>query len=157
MSNPSPKKSGLFSAIACRADALRTIKDGAIAFILIGILHILIGIWLLPGVIADDIFYVVVACIVWRWKSRVAAVLLALVAVSNVVVTFLNRVGVSNLGGGNVILAVIMAIVSIRVVEAAFKTCGRFKKEDEEPNKSAQTTAMTPPPSTTPPAPLSDL
>ncbi|HNW40506.1 MAG TPA: hypothetical protein PKN08_01250 [Opitutaceae bacterium] len=137
MSDTTTKKSGLLSKIESREDAARTIKEGAIGFIFIGVLHIVIGMWLLPGVIADGVFYAVIAGFLWRWKSRIAAVLLAMVAVPNVVVTLLNRIGVTNLGGGNVFLAVIVAVVSVRVVEATFKIHGRFRSQEGGPNRVA--------------------
>ena len=58
--------------------------------------------------------------------SLVAAVLLLLVSLGQSAVTVLNRLGMTQLGGKNIILAVIMVIVAVRAVEATFKLQGRF-------------------------------
>jgi hypothetical protein len=102
------------------------IKQGAIGFWTIAAIQGVIGYFYDPSLLWDSGYYAVMATILLVWKSRVAAILLALIAVPEVVVTVLNMLGVTHLGGTNIILAGIVAIVSLRVIEATFKLRGRF-------------------------------
>src|SRR5881397_3318836 len=62
--------------------------------------------------------WAVLALIIWKAQSRVGAVLLT---GAEAVITVLNRIGAMSSGGSNVFLAIIMLILSIRLVEATFK------------------------------------
>jgi hypothetical protein len=62
-----------------------------------------------------------------KFKSRVAAILLFLMACLSFVVTILNKIGAYNQGGGNIILSFIVLVISVRAIEATFKLQGQFK------------------------------
>lgn len=68
----------------------------------------------------------VLAAILLRWRSRTAAVLLLLIAVSNIVVTVLSLLGVTSQAGTNLIFGIIVLAISVCAVEATFKLHGRL-------------------------------
>ena len=126
MSQPT-KKNGLFSKIESRADAEKTVRDGAMAFFFVAGLQGLLGVFLAPSMLFDAAILATLGVILKKWHSRVAAVLLLVVTGAQFGITLLNRVGATSLGGKNVILAVIMLIVAVRVVEATFKLHGSLR------------------------------
>ena len=123
-----PRKKGMFSPIESRADAEKVAKESAAAFLFVGLLQAVLAYFVSPSILIDAILYLVLGGALWLWKSRVAAVLLALLATAAVVVTVLNKMGVTSQGGTNIILAVIVAIAAIRGVQATFKLHGEFAR-----------------------------
>ena len=123
------KKAGLFSKIENKDDALKTIKDSSIGFFFIAVLQAGLGYFISPSLIIDAILYAILAGILLRWKSRIAAVLLLLLGSAALVMTVLNKVGVTSEGGNNIFLAVIIFWAAIRSVEATFKLHGKFAAE----------------------------
>ena len=115
------KKQGLFSRIETREDALKLVRDGSIAFLVLAGLQALIGVFIAPGMLLDAAIVAVLALIIWKAQSRVGAVALLLLTGAEAVITVLNRIGAMSSGGSNVFLAIIMLILSIRLVEATFK------------------------------------
>jgi len=115
------KKQGLFSRIETREDALKLVRDGSIAFLVLAGLQALIGVFIAPGMLLDAAILAVLALIIWKAQSRVGAVALLLLTGAEAVITVLNRIGAMSSGGSNVFLAIIMLILSIRLVEATFK------------------------------------
>jgi hypothetical protein len=79
-----------------------------------------------PSVLIDAGILALLGLILMKWHSRTAAVLLLLVSLGQATVTVLNRLGVTAMGGKNIVLAIIMVIVAVRAVEATFKLHGRF-------------------------------
>jgi hypothetical protein len=123
------KKSGLFSKIESRDDSLKTIKDTSMAFFFVAALQGVLGYFIAPSMIIDAVMYAILAGALLYWKSRVAAVLLLLLGGAAVVMTALNRFGVTADGGNNIILALIIAWAAIRAVEATFKLHGKYARE----------------------------
>lgn len=123
------KKYGLFSKIESRDDSLKTIKDASMGFFFIAALQGVLGDFFAPSMIIDGVMYAVLAGALIYWKSRVATVLLLLLGGSALVMTVLNRLGVTAEGGNNIILGVIVAWVAIRAVEATFKLHGKYAAE----------------------------
>ncbi len=120
------KKIGMFSSLETRDQALKMTRDAALGFFFVAGLHGLLGYFFMPAVLLDAVILAVLAFFLLRTQSRVAAVLLLLVSSGQATVTVLNRLGMTQLGGKNIILAVIMVIVAVRAVEATFKLHGRF-------------------------------
>jgi hypothetical protein len=120
------KKFGMFSSLETRDQALKMTRDAAYGFLFVAALHALLGFFFMPAVLVDAVILAVLAFFLLRTQSRVAAVLLLLVSSGQAAVTVLNRLGMTQLGGKNIILAVIMLIVAVRAVEATFKLQGRF-------------------------------
>lgn len=120
------KRKGMFAKIASRDDALKTIKDCAMGFFAVAAIQAGIGYFIAPSLIIDAVLYVVLAGIMLKWNSRVAAVFLLIIACFAVYMTVLNRLGMTAEGGNNVILAAIIFWAAIRSVEATFKVNGKY-------------------------------
>ncbi|GJM42599.1 MAG: hypothetical protein DHS20C20_28810 [Ardenticatenaceae bacterium] len=124
--SPAKKKNSIFSKIENRVEALKVIKESSIAFIVIGIIQGAVGFFLFPTMLVDAALNIVLGLILMFAKSRIAAVLLLLLAGASVVTTFLNRLGVIANGGTNIFLAIIIFWTAIKAVEATFKLHGKF-------------------------------
>jgi hypothetical protein len=120
------KKSGMFAPIATGDDALKMIREASLAFFFVAALSALLGVVLAPALLTDAVIIALLAGILMKWRSRIAAVLLLLVSGGGLVVTVLNRLGLMAEGGKNIFLAVIMVIMAVRAVEATFKLHGRY-------------------------------
>ncbi|MGR9115136.1 MAG: hypothetical protein ACU85E_05170 [Gammaproteobacteria bacterium] len=120
------KKKGIFARIESREDALKTIKDCAMGFFVIAALQASLGYFIAPSLIIDAVLYAVLAGIMVKWNSRVAALLLLITAIFATYMTVLNRLGMAAEGGNNIILAAIILWAAIRSVEATFKVNGKF-------------------------------
>lgn len=123
---PTKKKYSLFAKIESYADALKVIKDSASAFIWVGALEAIVGLFLLPELLFDAFLYFFLGLVLIYVRSRIAAVLLLLLSGAAVVVTFLNQLGIMDEGGTNIFLALIVFWAAIRAVEATFKLHGRL-------------------------------
>jgi hypothetical protein len=123
-----PKK-GMFAKIENRDDALKTIKETSIAFLVVAGIQGVLGFFIAPSVLVDAALYAILGLILMKWKARTAAVLLLLLAGLAAVVTFMNKLGIMAEGGTNIILALIVLWAAVRAVEATFKLHGKFAKE----------------------------
>jgi Flp pilus assembly protein TadB len=120
------KKKGMFAKIESREDALKTIKDCAYGFFTVAAIQAGLGYFFAPSLIIDAALYVVLAGIMIKWHSRVAAVFLLIIACFAVYMTVLNRLGMAAEGGNNIFLAAIILWAAIRSVEATFKVNGKY-------------------------------
>lgn len=120
------KKKGMFAKIESREDALKTIKDCAYGFFTVAAIQAGIGYFIAPSLIVDAVLYIVLAGIMLKWKSRVAAIFLLIIAGFAVYITILNRLGMAAEGGNNIILSAIIFWAGIRSVEATFKVKGKY-------------------------------
>jgi hypothetical protein len=135
-------KSVWFTAITTREQALKVIKGAGIAFFIIAVLLIPLGVfiiivgWGLDFAVArglESLLTGVVSASLALWlilgKSRVAAVglviLSCILVVSGIVAIFLIKAG----GGGGGVVAVIALFAAAKAVEATFKLRGRFRTE----------------------------
>ena len=123
------KKVGIFSKIKSRDDAQKTIKEWAFGFFGLAAIQGGIGYFIAPLLILDAVAIAVLAGIMFKWNSRIAAVLLLLLACASGYSTVLSRLGMAE-GGRNLILAVIFLWGAIRSVEATFKVNGKYARKD---------------------------
>lgn len=120
------KKKGMFAKIESREDALKTIKDCAMGFFVVAAIQAGLGYFIAPSLIIDAVLYAVLAGIMLKWKSCIAAVFLLVIACFAVYMTVLNRLGMAAEGGNNIFLAAIILWAAIRSVEATFKVNGKY-------------------------------
>jgi hypothetical protein len=133
------KKSGWFSKISSREDALKMTKDTSMGFFVVAALQAALSFLVGFGILFDAVLYAVGGFFVRRYHSRAAAVILLLLAVVAVGVTFANKAG-GNLGGGNnIFLALIVLWAAVRAVEATFKLRGRFAETQGASRQASQT------------------
>jgi hypothetical protein len=118
-----PKKGSLFSRIESRDDALATIKGASTGFFVVAALQAALSFLIGSSVLIDAAAFVVLAFLLRRYRSRVAAVLLLVLAVLTLGATVASKFGVDVGGGGgtNVFLAILVLILAVRAVEATFK------------------------------------
>jgi hypothetical protein len=133
MADAEKKKSGMFAKIESREDAQKMVRDAAYAFYFTAALQGVIGYFILKSMIADGVLYAVLAFSLHKSSSRIAAVLLFLLTLISFVVTIMNKIGATNQGGGNIFLASIVLIISVRAIEATFKLRGKFKEAAPNP------------------------
>jgi len=74
----------------------------------------------------DAVLLAVLGGCVWRWKSRVAALLLTLLSLARVPSSVMNLIGFTITGGNNVLLALAALMYAVKEIEATFKYHGRF-------------------------------
>jgi hypothetical protein len=114
-------KLGLLSPIASQEDALAMIRAVAYGFYFLAALQAVGGFFLDASMIADGVLIGVLALFLHTLKSRIAAVLLLLFSLGVALSTVLNVLGLTRVGGGNLILATLALVASIRAIEATFK------------------------------------
>lgn len=120
------KKNLFFGKIETAEDALKMVKDASMAFYFLAGLLAILSFFIGFGVLADAAIYGLCAFFISRFKSRVASIILLLLAIVGCGVTLANAAG-ANLGGGrNVILSIAIVYTAIRATEAVFKLNGRF-------------------------------
>ena len=74
----------------------------------------------------DALLLAVLGGCVWRWKSRVVALLLTLLSLARVPSSVMNLIGFTITGGNNVLLALAALMYAVKEIEATFKYHGRF-------------------------------
>jgi|GEM_PF-1490434 hypothetical protein len=135
-----------FSKIKSKELVVKLIKDGSIVFCIIAGISI-VWTYFFPSQYIEETFarlaigilYAVMAGILFKWKSRVAAVLLLLLTSDALITTFSNRFGNGD-GGRNVILAMLILWLAIRVVQATFKLHSKNKLPESSIMKSTDET-----------------
>ncbi len=118
----------LFKFIETKEEALKTIKDASYGFLFLAALTGVASFVLGPALLTDAVLYLVLALLLFWLKSRIVAVLLLVLSCMSLIVTVLNKLGKMDQGGGNVLLAIIVAWVAIKAVEATFKLHKKFKE-----------------------------
>jgi len=110
----------LFKPVVSRDDAVQLIGEAARACYVIAAIQALVSLVFGPWGLVDAVLYAGLGIWLQRGQSRVAAVLLLIVAVAGLATTVMNRVGAGS-GGRNILLAAIVAFVGYRACQATFK------------------------------------
>ena len=110
----------------------------SIGFYVLAGLQGAIGVFLMPSMIIDAVIIAVLAALIHTIKSRIAAVLLLLLTGVMLVTTILTALGVAQMGGKNLWLAVIAVWCGVKGVEATFKYRSKYKNAEQSvPPQSA--------------------
>ena len=123
------KKTYIFSKIHCKEDALKVIREGSMGFFTVAALQAGLSYFLAPSLLFDAIVHVILAGILLKWKSKMAAILLLIIASSAGYMTITNRMSLTAEGGNNIVLATVVLWIAIRSVEATFKLNRNFKDQ----------------------------
>jgi hypothetical protein len=103
-------------------DADKVCRDSANAFFFVAILQGAIGAFFAPAMLIDAAAFAILAFLLRKLKSRVAAVLLLIVAGFVCISTVMNKINPeSAVGGSNIFLAIIIMMAAIRAVQGSFK------------------------------------
>jgi cell division protein FtsW (lipid II flippase) len=123
-----------FSKIKSKKLATKLIRDGSSAFFVIAGIILVVGYFISnknyeTGVIymMISVVYAILAGVLLKWKSRIAAVLLSIMTFDALIATFSNRFGGGD-GGKNIILALFVFWLTVRLVKATFKLQGKFNR-----------------------------
>lgn len=150
MAKPSTKKKNSpFAAIDSRSAALEAIQMSAIAFVLVGVIQGVFGAFISLSLLYDAALFIGLGLLLSFLKSRIVALVLLPLSVIMLVFTVLNSAGLTNNGGSNVFLGLVVCWAALRAVEATFKLHGRFAHEPDEVKVEA-VTAVDPPQQTKP-------
>ena len=109
-----------FWKVENKEEALYVIKQCSYGFLFVAALNILLGFLISMATIIDGVIYLVFGLLLLFFKSRVISILLLLISGAGIVVTFLNKMGVTS-GGSNVFLAIIVFYFAIASVYITFK------------------------------------
>lgn len=120
------KRPAVFSRIGSRNDAIKVVRATATAFFVIAVLQIIASFWIGREMLIDAVVYVVGGFFLVRFNSRVAAVILLILATLTTLVTIANLLGPGLGGGTNVVLALIILYAAVRAVEATFRLHKQF-------------------------------
>ena len=132
------KKKTLFSKIETKEDAINIIKKFSISYIVISIILALIPfivlvfiesqnintdiiVMLFINSAVNSIIIIILAIMLRVLKSRIVAILLLLLSIYSLIVTGINKFTGSGEGGTNIIIAIILVLISIKLVEASVK------------------------------------
>jgi hypothetical protein len=120
------KRARLFSSIKTRDDALQMINDAAIGFFLVAGVQAGVLLFTQQTVSMMALIYALLAVVLLKWKSRVVAILLLVVAATSLIMIILNLLGVLTEGDTNLVLTLLLLWVAIRAVEATHKLHSGF-------------------------------
>ncbi|MCB8963162.1 MAG: hypothetical protein H6651_22810 [Ardenticatenales bacterium] len=147
------KRKSFFSPIQTRQEALKTINGNAWGFMFLGLIQVVISFFLFPELLYDGVIYIVLGALLGLFKGRIVAILLLLASLLGLVSTFTNVMGVTSVGGGNLILAVIIVGGAVKSIEATFKLRGSLA---DEPAPKVQYSEMVYLQPTAPPEPVQE-
>ena len=129
MSESSRGTAGVFSIIRKRDDALRVIRGAALTFFAVAI-ALVITAWSRGWQdLVDAGFYVVLASLMWRFKSPLAAFCLLMISVMRFFVTVGMLLETEQVVWIYVIVTITVIFAAIRSIEATLKLNGRFAEE----------------------------
>lgn len=120
------KKRGWYSKIESREDALQMTRITARGFFVVAAIQAALAFVVGFGILVDASLYVVGGLLVRRFHSRIAALVLLLLALLALGITIANKAGANMGGGSNILLSLVVLWAAIRAVEATFKLHGRF-------------------------------
>src|SRR5262245_19575462 len=110
-----------FGPMVTMADALWMIDETGRAFLVLSAIQAVLAFFVGLLMLIDAAAFCVLAYFLMRFKSRVAACMLLGLGLLEGTQTLVNRFGGQKAGGTHVILAVIVAWVGVRAVQATFK------------------------------------
>jgi|SRR3989344_2197731 len=135
-STPSKKPNPWYGKIETLEQALKVIKESAYGFFFISILQAGLGFALGASLWIDAIIFSVLAAVLLKFKSRVAAVFLLIFSSAATVVTFINKFSPEpnvQMGGTNIFLSLVILWAAIRAVQATFKLPALQKEQSSMP------------------------
>lgn len=120
-------RSGLLAPMNSREAAKQAARDCARALYVVAALQTVAGLLLTPWLLVDAVVFALCAQFIRSTWSRTAAVIAMSCACIGFITTVMNRMGDELGGGGNVLLATLIVLVTARGVEATHKLHGRFR------------------------------
>lgn len=122
------KNSMVFKSITNRDDAFKMINEASMLFFVVAVIQVVFGYMLEQNMWIDAGMYLLLAFGLKYWNSRIAAVLLFILALSGFVMSFLMKLNVIESGGTNIVLAALILWIGFKTCDATFKY-HKFKNE----------------------------
>lgn len=116
----------IFSIIRSRNDALRVVRGAALSFYAVAIALVITAWYRGWQDLVDAGFYVMLASLMWRFKSPLAAFCLLMIGVMRFFVTIGMLLETEQVVWVYVIVTVTVIFAAIRSIEATLKLNGRF-------------------------------
>jgi hypothetical protein len=116
--------SSMWGKIETEDQALLVIREASKGFFWLAGLQAVLGVLVYPPTLIDAVMYALLGYWLRKSNSRVAALLLLLIAAGALGVTAVNRFG-GGAGGRNIFLAAFVFWACVRVVQATFKVSAR--------------------------------
>jgi hypothetical protein len=117
---------GVFSLIRTREDALRVMRGAAIVFYIVTAVLVVTAYYRGWQDLVDAGFYVVLASLMWRFRSPAAAFTLLLIAIMRFFITVGMVLETEQVVWTYIIVTVAVIFAAIRGIEATLKLNGRF-------------------------------
>ena len=117
---------GVFSIIRNRDDALAVMRGAALAFYLIAAVLVVTAMQRGWQDLVDAGFYVVLASLMWRFRSPAAGFTLLLIAIMRFFITVGMLLETGEIVWTYIAVTVAVVFCSIRAIEATLKFNGRF-------------------------------
>lgn len=130
MSERNRGTAGVFSIIRKRDDALRVIRGAALTFYAVAIALVITAWYRGWQDLVDAGFYVVLASLMWRFKSPLAAFCLLMIGLMRFFVTVGMLLETEQVVWVYVIVTITVIFAAIRSIEATLKLNGRFAAEE---------------------------
>jgi hypothetical protein len=109
-----------FWLIKNKEEAAHTIKQACYGFFLYAAFLIIVALFTDIFIMSDGIVFLVLAGLLFHFKSRVAAVLLLLLSTAQLIATILSYFGVLAMGS-NILVAIVVFYIALSSTYAAFK------------------------------------
>ena len=120
---------GVFSIIRTRNDALRVVRGAALTFYAVAIALVITAWYRGWQDLVDASFYMVLASLMWRFKSPLTAFCLLMIGVMRFFVTVGMLLETEQVVWTYIIVTVTVIFAAIRSIEATLKLNGRFAAE----------------------------
>lgn len=120
---------GIFAKITNGAEAVHMARDAAKCFFFLAALQAVAAFILDLWILLDAGIYATCGFFILKLWSRTAALVVLVLATVGLIVTILNKLGMSDSGGKNIFLALITFWVALRSLEATWKIHGVFSSE----------------------------
>jgi hypothetical protein len=113
----------------------RVIKELFGFYLVIAVIQGVIGAFIMRGLIWDALIFAACGFALKIWRSRLAAVVLLLMGLVTLATTTASLLGVRNMGGHNVFMAMIVAYAGVRSMQVSFalhriETEGELEMDD---------------------------
>lgn len=126
MSESSSGTAGIFSIIRKRDDALRVVRGAALTFYAVAIALVITAWYRGWQDLVDAGFYVLLASLMWRFKSPLAAFCLLMIGVMRFFVTVGMLLETEQVVWIYIVVTITVIFTAIRSIEATLKLNGRF-------------------------------
>lgn len=109
-----------FGTIETADEAVLIPTDCGKMFLLLALMQAAMAYFVNVGAAFDAIAYALLGALLWKFRSRAAALALLVLSLAAIYITWMNVIGRGS-GGRNIVLSILVFWFSIRAVQATFK------------------------------------